>query len=807
MPTPPPTAPSPSWASIPQLIASMRAGGPAERGLEVAAALVDLGLQEPAAAWAQAVAPAIAASPGAAPKLVAVAQRLESLAPSAVDPESLIRAAHDALDALPDLAPQLAPHLVSWAARVRAAAWFRTNCGQLIGLRADRDLLDPEWFLRFNDHHSAARLLELPPNTPRSTGFPAPAVLGGLASGEQLERLQAHFEPLDFGARARILVVEPDPGAALDALASGARPGSDGRTQFFLGPSAIQDLDDWLAEHDGQWSSLSYTPSVPGWSHGQAIAEKLHTLVQQQGETVEKLIAANNSRAASRNSGGTTPRLLVLTTRLSTYLQHAAADIVAAAKAGGAQAELLIEPDDCSELNGIAIARTISRFNPDAVLLINYTRSHLGRLIPEELPVVTWIQDAMPHLYRDETGASVKPHDLVVGTVFKELVTEHGYDHTRCIRFGVPASVAKFGRGEPLPLRCEIMAATNYGEPPEAMASRLASESRARGAPEGIAEAVCSQTRDAVEHWNAGYLAWALEDAVAKALLSCDLSPESSAASRLMRDIAYPYANRLLRYRAIRWAAELAREEGIRFHLYGSGWEDNSEFAPFAKGVLEHGSELRDAYATAGVTLHAGAHWIAHQRLYECALAGGLPATLLRPEDTDAALRPALYELMQRDETPTACRVEDKTHCIQATESGLAALCLRNAQRMNTMLGRWEGAEAFRPQLATDTGLIPIGAGDLRTELKIEETEAKIDHARLVDAMHEQFFTSKDQLLTIVRNASDGSSWRTDRSQRIAAIAERAFSYESAVSAILERLAAENAAAHANESNAEQIAA
>ena len=70
--------------------------------------------------------------------------------------------------------------------------------------------------------------------------------------------------------------------------------------------------------------------------------------------------------------------------------------------------------------------RAFAEFEPDLVVLINYTREQMKGSIPEGVPFVTWVQDAMPHLFDARLGAAQEairtfldeaPNDLRVGLV------------------------------------------------------------------------------------------------------------------------------------------------------------------------------------------------------------------------------------------------------------------------------------------------------------------------------------------------------------------------------------------------------
>src|SRR5262249_4623960 len=75
-------------------------------------------------------------------------------------------------------------------------------------------------------------------------------------------------------------------------------------------------------------------------------------------------------------------RGLVPTARYSTFVRHSAADLAEAFTAAGWHARVLIEPDDRSHLSSVAYLRELAAFQPDLVVLINYTREGLRKVFP-----------------------------------------------------------------------------------------------------------------------------------------------------------------------------------------------------------------------------------------------------------------------------------------------------------------------------------------------------------------------------------------------------------------------------------------
>lgn len=805
------------WGQVHQALETLAEhGGPPEAGLRAAEGFAALGLRDAAAIWARSVGEHVREDPALGQRFIRVVRTIEGLKNTAIEPDQRVARARASLDSHARLRAQLEGWFEAWERRTRAMAWFATSDGNVVGLSPDRHPTDPAWRVRFRNATGAAAAIFLDPNKARASGVPSSVLLHGMDAPWALRRVCEHFMPLQLGARARVFVVEEDPTQVLDALADGHLEGvlDDDRVEFFVGATAQKDLADHLWDRSGCWSGLRYYTDRTRQTMP-PIARMIRELLQRQADECAQLKAKNVERYGGRTMGYWSERfrhglsvrsheplrVMLITTRFSTFIRHSTQDIASAFERSGAATRILIQPDDSSEINGLAIARAIDEFRPDAFVQINYTRANMPALLPMELPVITWVQDAMPHLFTDQTGSSIGDADFVVGSIFKDFVTKHGYPADRCLRFGVPASCAKFRSRRGGALEFDVIAATNHSESPGRMVERISRECDAAGMPAGLARTLCENVVRAVESWDRGWISWMLQDVLDRTLEERGVRLEDSDRQTLLRDVAHPLANRVLRFRTLGWAAELAREHGLRFRLFGRGWEENPEFGEFAGGQLDHGDELGEAYASSGVTLHASSAWMMHQRLYECALAGGLPAALLRPEDCAHALRPAREYLREEGIEPTVCRVRDRAHCVAASDEPHAAYALRLAQRLEVGRGR-PCRRAFVPDVVLKDGLMPIGAGDMVPAPTIRELPSKLEQLRLIDALSESMFSDKASLMALIDRARHNGPWRLERSRWIADIAERSFSYESIVPEMMSVFADRLAAGEASRTSA-----
>jgi hypothetical protein len=475
--------------------------------------------------------------------------------------------------------------------------------------------------------------------------MPPPIVLEGI---DPPWMLMAAFEataPRPTAYAPRFSIIQEDTLAFLDALSvvDLSPLWQHPRLELFVGPGAIDRFADAMRSRvDTLLDPLVLTsapaPSIP---LRRAIEGALHA----QREELTRLIASTDAmyapsslqritqrfQAAARGEVQPEPlRILIPTSRYTTFVQHSASDLAAALRRAGHIAEILIEPSDAEQMSTLAYRRAIERLHPDLVVLVNYPRATLEGAFPQSLPYACWIQDAMPHLFDARIGAAQGPLDFTFGYTFSNLFDTFAYPVDRAMPAAVVADTAKFHDGpiDPTLLErheCEIAMVTHHSETPDAMHARLlrdmTSDPGIRAAMERIRVSLPAIVETALTLPASPRVAAIVERAAKDAM-----GPGVPAKSieQLTRHYAMPMVDRIFRHQTLEWAAELCRERSWRLHLYGKGWHTHPTLAPFARGELAHAEELRAAYRAPRVHLHAGLCSLVHQRVMECALSGGL---------------------------------------------------------------------------------------------------------------------------------------------------------------------------------------
>ncbi|BAM04686.1 hypothetical protein [Phycisphaera mikurensis] len=464
---------------------------------------------------------------------------------------------------------------------------------------------------------------------------PPRIVLGAEAAagvGRMLRERRAadapHYQPL-------VHLVDPAEGAPLREAAAGLHPAE---VRLHGGPDCLRSLAAALGEelHAALPPALTLSPRLAALREPAAAALRaLATLQKKREDAARRRLAARDAArdaawwarrladAAGTETGAGQPlRVAVVTSRFSTFLRHAAAGLAAAVGRRGGLCELVLEPTPHGPRAPLQLLERCLALDPDLLVGINFRRADLPGHLPEGVPFVCWIQDAMPHLFRP-AGTGPGPRDFVAGLRLAGSDALERCPPERFLHFGVPVAPERFagGSGRPRTGRGRgVVYVSHQSEP----ADRLIERTRAgAAAPDRDRyDRAVVLVREAVDRWPTTAPLGLLRRA-ADALLPAH--PRPGAREAMLRLHVAPLAERLLRHETLAWAAEAAAACGLELRLHGRGWEDHPTLARHAAGPAGHADALAGVYAGAVASLHASVEGTAHPRVAEIAIAGGLP--------------------------------------------------------------------------------------------------------------------------------------------------------------------------------------
>jgi hypothetical protein len=340
-------------------------------------------------------------------------------------------------------------------------------------------------------------------------------------------------------------------------------------------------------------------------------------------------------------------RVLVVTSRYTTFLQHSSRDLAAAFERAGLRARVLIEEHDHAVTDRAVQMTVFGDYRPDLVVVLDHHRHEAPERYPGNVPFLCWIQDELAALFAPEVGGRLGELDFTMGYGRTRCVLGCGYPAERFMACRLAVDPGKFesaaGGGEDGSLRCDVVFVSNHAETPEGLRDRILSQN-SDPMLRRLMEAFYEQTRELMwsPEFNAGYdLESLLREVEAKVELRC---PDGPLRDRLMGVYVRPLADRTLRHATLGWVADWAEATGRVLHLYGRGWEEHPRFGRYACGVAEHGRQLGQIARQAGINLHTGSSPGLHQRVLETAAAGGFVMVRFHPLD----FSPPGYESLRR---------------------------------------------------------------------------------------------------------------------------------------------------------------
>lgn len=539
-----------------------------------------------------------------------------------------------------------------------------------------RDELDVRRWRWVRDHRAeAAAAVARLPGRPGQMLPPvlllglAPGWLATLLAAELAERERA-FDVFRRGVHA----LEPDAEALAAALTCfDLRPLlAAGRARVFSGPAALRDYAAFLNQRPAcvAPTDVLAPQGVPRGAWREEVVGELAAFAQRQNAAIEsaRRDAAEHAerldpdrlraRLACPSRASPPLRVLVVTSRHTTFLRHAAHDLARAAESLGVATRVLMEPDASSIFTPAALPAAIADFAPDLLLSINYPRPVLDASLPPQLPVACWLQDAMPHLFAPHVGRALSPLDLLFGHTFADLFARCGYPASHALPTPVPASAHKFhaapaDAAQQREHACDVVFISHHGEAPEALRQRLARQMGGTPAHDRLTARFFDLASQACDAAALAPVRPMLREATER-ILADELGrrPGEADVAQALSGVVEPLLGRLFRHQALGWARRVCARRGWSLRVRGRGWAA-SPLADCAGPTIEHDEPLRAAYQCARVTLHLDPTTLVHQRVLECVLSGGLPVVRFHHDALARAEHRGAAELLA-NATPVA---------------------------------------------------------------------------------------------------------------------------------------------------------
>ncbi len=455
-----------------------------------------------------------------------------------------------------------------------------------------------------------------------------PYLLGPSGGARLLERLLAAQPRLFMTKTSPLYVAEPSLGmfrmrARLFDLSG---PLAADHLLWFVGEDWAQRLASFLRAQPGIHPPVE-ARVLAGGLDGEAVRRVLQEAFlwrqAESGRLAEEAARIFQGRTEgdwrAAFAEGARTRVLLVTSRFTTVLQHVTKDLQRAFQDLGCEAITLLEQRDCQLLSSLEIRQKLLSFRPDLVFFLDHLRAQGEGLIPPEIPYVCWVQDRLPCLFEKDWIAQLGPRDFTFSmwpAMTRDLLAA-GYPEVLPLPVAADASTYRPPEGPPPPgLRCDV-----------AFVSNLQALRPMTSYPGLVEEAERILRAEGIGYRDPEFY----ESLLARLEKTLGLTVGAGDREAVLFHLSFDVERWVQRTGPVRWA----RQMGLDVRVWGKGWEASEEFAPLARGSVAPGEPLRDLYAAARIHLHMNSDTNVHGRVFECLLSGGFILAWAHPTDRE----------------------------------------------------------------------------------------------------------------------------------------------------------------------------
>ncbi len=521
----------------------------------------------------------------------------------------------------------------------------------------------PAVYLPFLGDHT--RLAEEAP-LPQDIGqlMPGPYLFVGLDLGWYFARLWERTKDTFLGYSSALYIVEPEPVlvAVVLHLHDWRELLADERVMLFMGSDCVARFRRRLAGDENlllpcEVYHLSKHRPMPGADVITVVDTIAGERVRRVSETASVLRERYEKRDASYwgrrfaealEGSGPPLRILAPVSTHTSFLQYSMRDAKEAVERMGHEFRIITE-STCYKTVAVGTYHDeILRSDPDLFFVIDHIRPEFGAIVPANLPVMCWDQDALPGVFTPEKVRQMSPLDTVVGLPKYECLAQFDCDPRQFLVAQMPTSPGQFD-GSALTeeeldaYRCDVSYVSHASQTPQAFhESELAMYQ-----DEGIRRLLNDLYPAVVQAVRSGVL---IKGAMQRALLAESEARtgisvvDPTVRNRLIRWYLWRLCDRVFRHQALEWAAEWARSRGAALRIYGNGWDKHPTLAPFAAGPAQNGRELLCIYRASVINLQLMPAGFLHQRALDGLAAGGFFLTRACADDRRDPRFAALWE-------------------------------------------------------------------------------------------------------------------------------------------------------------------
>jgi hypothetical protein len=464
---------------------------------------------------------------------------------------------------------------------------------------------------------------------------------------------------------------------------------TDLRVRLFAGDDCVGQFQrSLLSDPTCPWPDLSVTVSPEIWPSGMSFESIIaqargaqNAELARLGKKLYALSARNTAAALAEKFGSGRPlRVLGLTSRYTTFIQYSMRDWLAAFDRLGHTTRLVLEAEDHHLFNNLAVASICVEFEPDLVVAIDHYRQSLSG-IPDGVPVMMWVQDALPTLFNRAAGAAQGPLDFAMGLAPLKMIHEFDYPAERYMPALIGVNEERFKTRRARTSRedrfvCDVSFVSHASTTAEALLeNHLQKVSSTFARP--LLTNLLHRFQEIYDRGETITETIAMRRLLELSLAETKLDLAAKDIPVVLDFFGSKINNALFRHQSLKWLADA----GVDLRLYGNGWEKHPTLSRFARGPADNQSQLDSIYRGSKINLQISPFGAVHQRVMEGLASGGF-----------FLLRHCLGELMERHFKPIwkFCQARGITTDAELARQATPEICARLA-----LLGEAEQRSPF----------------------------------------------------------------------------------------------------------------
>lgn len=405
-------------------------------------------------------------------------------------------------------------------------------------------------------------------------------------------------------------------------------------------------LEQYLLDGQSYWPEEFFNINIKIDKLLDTIKEKKETEIENSAKEVKEYYSDNWQQILSRLQNDKI-RILFLTSRFTTVLQYHAENCCRACAELGLESKLYKQKSDINTFYVYGLIIEINKFKPDIIFCLDHFRFEYDReRIPREMIFVTWIQDVLPLIVDSATPGKLGKRDFVL----QHLLNSQGMiaDYSQCnVMDALIPGNEKVYKEYALTAEeagrygcdiCLVCHASNFTDKVNELLLQIDDfdlQRALRIIAEKYFTLIYNEEREFFSRESHQVF---LREEFSKAGIKAVEEIVTGIAEKFylwLRQCAF-------RICLVRWLLEAGY---TNIKLWGSGWENQPEFAPYAMGTAENGEILSKIYQASKINIGNNIMTTGAARAWESIFSGGFYLSNYIPPEYDVSdIRTVLKE-------------------------------------------------------------------------------------------------------------------------------------------------------------------